>query len=321
MTDFLQNMINRHQGTVDKVQTRVRSMFEPEPASAVIEDNAFANEASTNIKERHDTGFEKQSVISRPLGIEQPIPENLPPAPLALPFHQSVQGRESFGPADPHPLDKNHMDSMNEQIQSVLARLVRKSEPSEPLNGSTGLQKTVLSGATNYTHNKVVSNETGRTNHIDEALRQLKTQTNKGKENQHSFEDLAQLSPVNVSKIETDRSPTLPAQLQTEGERFSESLNKSIKHQNQAADTSVKSQSGSLQIPGWLTSMQTDLNKRWREITAQTHAEPVINVTIGRIEIRATNSQTAKPSSVQKKPTGVMSLDDYLKQRESKWRI
>ena len=66
--------------------------------------------------------------------------------------------------------------------------------------------------------------------------------------------------------------------------------------------------------------MQTDLNSRWREINAQSQSEPVVNVTIGRIEVRAHNAEPVKSPVVQGKPKGMLSLDDYLKQRESKRR-
>ena len=89
---------------------------------------------------------------------------------------------------------------------------------------------------------------------------------------------------------------------------------------SQTVPPPINSPGGTLQIPAWLTDMQTELNNRWREINAQSQAEPVINVTIGRVEIRATNPEPAKPGRTEKKPTGVMSLDDYLKQRESKGR-
>lgn len=75
----------------------------------------------------------------------------------------------------------------------------------------------------------------------------------------------------------------------------------------------VPQQTGSLQAPAWLTEMQAELNKQIQAM--QKKAESVINVTIGRVEVRAVQAErekTARP----KKPSGVMSLDDYLKQRE-----
>ncbi len=78
-------------------------------------------------------------------------------------------------------------------------------------------------------------------------------------------------------------------------------------------------QSGIMQIPGWLTEMQVDLNNRYQQINAKTKPEPVINVTIGRIEVKAIQAESGK-TKIRQKPSGVMGLDDYLKQRQSRGR-
>ena len=74
-------------------------------------------------------------------------------------------------------------------------------------------------------------------------------------------------------------------------------------------------QTGSLQAPDWLTKMQSDLNSRWREMNTQGKSEPVVNVTIGRVEVRADHEEPVKQNNPQNKPSGIMSLDDYLNQR------
>ena len=51
------------------------------------------------------------------------------------------------------------------------------------------------------------------------------------------------------------------------------------------------------------------------ELTNKVSAEPVINITIGRIEVRATQFEAQKQPRRQRKPSGVMSLDTYLQQR------
>jgi len=75
-------------------------------------------------------------------------------------------------------------------------------------------------------------------------------------------------------------------------------------------------QAGLLQTPDWLAEMQSSLTERWQALNAQTEPEPVINVTIGRVEVRAiqTDSPTPPPQP-DKKPGGIMSLSDYLEQR------
>lgn len=74
-------------------------------------------------------------------------------------------------------------------------------------------------------------------------------------------------------------------------------------------------QSGSLQTPNWLTEMQSALNSRLREMNTQEKSEPTVNVTIGRVEVRAVHKAPAKQTKLQNKPSGIMSLDDYLEQR------
>ncbi len=69
-----------------------------------------------------------------------------------------------------------------------------------------------------------------------------------------------------------------------------------------------------LEPPSWLPEIESQINQRLQEIEAK--AEPVVNVTIGRVEVRAVQSETPKQAKHQKKPIGVMSLDDYLKQRD-----
>jgi hypothetical protein len=73
---------------------------------------------------------------------------------------------------------------------------------------------------------------------------------------------------------------------------------------------------GLLQTPAWVDELQIGLQNRFRETTAQNNAEPSVNVTIGRIEIRASRDKGRKRPQTRDKTGGVMSLDDYLEQRD-----
>ena len=320
MTGFLMNMINRHQDRVDKVQPRIRSMFEPEQAPAVAVDNAFADTENTTVKDSRGSGYEQQSAFPKSPAVDKSSPGNPPPAPQSVMFQQPAQTGEGFRSADPHPVDKNRMDLMNEHIQSVLARLGRKSASPETLNDPNELQKSVSFEASDQTTGKAVSNELGLTNRIEETLRRLKNHTNNAVKGHRGFQDHAHSLPANTVKTEAGPLLTLPAHPETKDDQSAEPNNKFINHQAQTVDTPINSQEGAFQIPDWLTGMQTELNNRWREINAKPHSEPVINVTIGRVEVRAINTEPVKPPAVQGKPKGVLSLDDYLKQRESKGR-
>ena len=320
MTSFLMNMINRHQGRVDKVQPRARSMFEPEQASASAKNNAFEGTANAIVKETRDSGYEYPSAFPKFPGVDKSIPENSPSAPQSVMFQQPAQTGEGFRSADLKPIDKNRMDFTNEHIQSVLARLGGKSESSETFNYPYGLKKLVSSEATEQITSKVVPNEAGLASRIEETLSRLKTRTSNAVEGKRGVQDHGLAMTANTIKTEADSLLKLPTHPETKVDQAAEPHNKFINHQAQTVNTPINSQDGAFQIPDWLTAMQTELNNRWREIKAKSQADPVINVTIGRVEVRAINTESAKSDVTSKKPTGVMSLDDYLKQRESKGR-
>jgi hypothetical protein len=65
--------------------------------------------------------------------------------------------------------------------------------------------------------------------------------------------------------------------------------------------------------PRWLSDRQNKSRK-----DSRTEIEPITNVTIGRIEVRATPLQEIEKPKRKRKPSGVMSLDQYLSQRNQK---
>lgn len=71
-----------------------------------------------------------------------------------------------------------------------------------------------------------------------------------------------------------------------------------------------------LEPPSWLLDMESQFSLHSQQKAMK--AEPVINVTIGRVEVRAVQTETPRITQHTKKPTGVMTLDDYLKRREER---
>lgn len=71
-----------------------------------------------------------------------------------------------------------------------------------------------------------------------------------------------------------------------------------------------------LEPPSWLPEIETRFNPHLKDKEVQT--EPVINVTIGRVEVRAIQTDSATQAKTPNKPSGIMSLDDYLTQRNRK---
>ncbi|MCF6218064.1 MAG: hypothetical protein L3J94_04750 [Gammaproteobacteria bacterium] len=69
-----------------------------------------------------------------------------------------------------------------------------------------------------------------------------------------------------------------------------------------------------LEPPSWLSGIEAQFQQHLQ--AQEVKAEPVINVTIGRIEVRAVQAEKPKSAQAPKKPTGVMTLDEYLQRRE-----
>jgi hypothetical protein len=70
-----------------------------------------------------------------------------------------------------------------------------------------------------------------------------------------------------------------------------------------------------LQARPWLSDLRSELRIGPYVKGQRAQAEPIVNVTIGRIEVRADPPQIPKQRERRAKPTGVMSLDEYLSQR------
>jgi len=73
---------------------------------------------------------------------------------------------------------------------------------------------------------------------------------------------------------------------------------------------------GHLEIPAWVNELQSELSLK--NAGTQAPSESVVNVTIGRVEIKAVRELKPPVKSSGKKPSGIMSLDDYLKKRQGK---
>lgn len=77
-----------------------------------------------------------------------------------------------------------------------------------------------------------------------------------------------------------------------------------------------KALSKPLSAPPWFPEIEGRFNTKIKDKGVAT--EPVINVTIGRVEVHAVKGDTAGKTGRSKKPTGVMPLDEYLAKRENR---
>jgi hypothetical protein len=124
--------------------------------------------------------------------------------------------------------------------------------------------------------------------------------------------------PDNPNDTEKDRvaPPLLVASVFDESDKAGASATDREQQYALALDKPDITRDGSLEPPTWFSDVQDEFSRRWSDLNSKSTPEPVINVTIGRVEVRAIQADTPKKIRQKKKPSGVMSLDEYLSQRE-----
>ena len=127
-------------------------------------------------------------------------------------LQQTVQADEARQASDNlHSFDKNSIALMNEQIQSVLARLGGKSESQEPFNDDNRLQKQASAEASRQTAGDVVSNEVSLTGRIEDTLGRLKNHASSAPEETHHLQDHPYATAVDSAETAGDSGLVLSA--------------------------------------------------------------------------------------------------------------
>jgi len=334
MNGFFTNLVDRHLGTCDTIQPRKLGRFETdrgsvttastdEGAAQVLSENnqtvqtpgEVSVDSPTMAKHKHNT-VENNKDSPSPSRPDQ----NNPAARPALPeervafsdshvLSRKPQATQSLD-ADMHSYqgslereqldgtslpDKQHLftDKSAHTDSNKLHEVVRDKNPSP--TSSTG--EHVLDNELNHRIRLILKRLT------DETM--APAEDNRGSQrNETQFSILPETEvPLFDSAISSlDMPPASSRQAAREENRSSKPGNNSLRSQ--------------LEPPSWLTDMESSFNQHAQQREANT--EPVINVTIGRVEVRAVQAEAPKNARHSKKPTGVMTLDDYLKQREGR---
>ncbi len=327
MSHFLQNLIGRHwKGGIDKevmaqVQPRPKSRFETilEPTSLAQNDLTESDRLLQKSPLNSDAGS----------NLTQGLPNSRPAAELETnrsALDTQVTTQQSNEPT--RQTDSSYqIENLNERIERLKIQLGQKSPVLETANrASSNLNNQVIEDHPEFLNiskrpnpeNLFVPGELN--DRIQTLLHRLNYQQSPATDNPEP------VTQPDYKLEEIDKSPANGAQQGTKS--ISATISKfqqpDTKKKQQTIESSNNQrpshQTGLLQIPDWLSEMQVDLNNRMQQLQTQSNLEPVVNVTIGRVEVKAVQPEATKQPKVRNKPSGVMSLDDYLKQRESRGR-
>ncbi len=332
MSDFITHLLDRHLGKEEMVQPLVHSRFEPGTAAAFlfspVEDNATPVSSPVGDTGEYQKttsphkGFPEEGkgepgetvskrTVSKPTGehkVHPYFPQEIPGRGESriIPNHTDLND-----PLDAEDIPSAIHDQPNLVIPAVGVRTPvhrpLSGEPLEPMNKEPLKEKT----APVYSRQEIVRQEgpgnkepdkAGVLNHVIPVV-MLKTQ---GETTHRQPRQRPAAAP------EPSPWPGNPGE-QKKLEPIMETPAIFTEPQETGPGANgLFEVPGWLEVPAWAAGKQPIFPKESLLNYTQPEKEPVINVTIGRIEVRAIRSPVPEPHRQPKKPSGVMTLDQYL---------
>lgn len=297
MSQFLRNLVVRHresdvsQSASHIVQPRPKSRFEAD-SNSDIETPTHTSESLATTMTSHEQSF--RNTLSHhhthPDNINAGFDIDTNPVSETRDTSLFQNGRRTI----------TQIDSANSNKNDQLA------SPSESTSSSE--QSPIQSASTSEEFNTRIQTILDRL--TDQKSHRTKNQSSADTQYDNAFVNNSE-TINNITTTRLEERKIIPEQSLNKESKGVDSQ-QSIGHH---ADQRGFHQSGLLQTPRWLTEMQSGLNSRWRDMNVRKEPEPVINVTIGRVEVKAIQSEPTKQTKTSSKPSGIMSLDDYLKKR------
>lgn len=331
MSDIIADLLDRHMGKGEQVLPRARSRFEPAAGAIFLPQDAEENSHSITsgvtippndpsvdipavntvddynpvkdpVHHQHQPGPVIGSVEMKTKTMEpesQPVPRAIPreplevdidkkkvfsdepaiaPSPVPGPVRQGENvSRElpavyKYTMINESRVENNIENPSDGKVQNTSQRLLPPAEP----------EHTILPGKSH-----------------DNPIHSVTVKTQEGHHAQQSDQQ-RRAAP------ESSLLPGLPVDITEPGPLFVEPqlVTTTLKNADSGAG-------GLLEAPAWLPGRQTELHKGLL-LEDSKAGEPVVNVTIGRIEVRAAPPPASGQPRRKKKPSGVMSLDKYL---------
>lgn len=323
MNDFFSNLLHRHQSTCDLVKPRPLSRYE----SDGLESGRSSEESAiqTEFPEKPFQQYPQRA--TRRIPADPMIPQNDPPD-MPRPSDRQFTGPQSLSAAPEtvgpkyigieritpvatefhNPINEEMPDGPTGHFPKAAHRAIEPGQMQPESLDEPGVQAFTL--------------ESDPDSYIQKALERLRESGTdpplKGpspdvKESRPHFREAgAGDQEKNPSMEETPHDPAKTATPTDERNR----LSSETPHGEAPAQLDQDPDSDRLKPPFWVSRLAAQLRDQGLEAPPATQNEPDVNVTIGRIEVRAVPSEKTGPQRARKKFSGVMSLDQYLKQRE-----
>lgn len=322
MSTFLRTLIDRHQeGTagresVHKVQPRPKARFENDTGSDTFASSTLETGSEFSAPRRSDTD------VRPDMNPHDPSAESL----LTTDIRQmDRQAQDSVQPNNDKPAIASdyapRLDDLNSRIEALTSKLQRQlyGQDTSRTADNQSVEPSEIDETTSENNGQANHRQWSTNDDINHRIQGIlqtlhRQQPHQSGENS-SLQSINRRTPDRAgSELEISRRPEKNV---PDGNILPKEPVLNIPSISSLPEQEKMHQSGLLQIPEWLEEMRDDLSGRLQALNANTKTEPIVNVTIGRIEVKALPADSVKQSKVRiNKPSGVMSLDDYLKLRE-----
>jgi len=329
MNDFFTNLVSRHLGTCDTIQPRTPGRFEVDSSRGGVDSpdeginslisginvpTVTINESDLMGSKKDDSSSSFPELNEHSTQLDLTEQQEVPPDFHALPTRPNETHpfdevlRDFEPPATEHALDEQGSQQYESQIS------IPSEKRTSLLNAAVSLDSAPTSERQTNRQNAVHDPENELDHRIRAMLQRLLgdsgSQLTQSALDEHSRQhyqgQMAETKHplLNADVVSLDLAPTSEGQINRQN---------NVSVDGEGENSSLYD---SLEPPSWLAEIENRFNKPLKNIEAKT--EPVINVTIGRVEVRAVQTEAAKKTRHSKKLTGVMPLDEYLKKREDR---
>lgn len=300
MSDFLENLLNRYTGTGEKVLPRTRARFEPDADTTFLDGYTQKNfphltSATTSpVNDTAENALDKNSPEKRPVDSQKgPVIGSGEDLSSSITKYRSI----------PETDTDVHMDVDVDRKKALTNEpLTPDSQPRESVrkyktgNASDDKIEKVSRRSSTFKKQGYLTKLKKKGTPIHGDMIDVQESHNKQQADQHLTvgSGIISESPADLPEPELS-SPEPPSK-------------RTIRKY-----TDIGYQ-GLLGSPAWLSRRESESDSGLFNKNSKAETEPVINVTIGRIEVKATKLREPEQPRQQKKPSGVMSLDKYLSQ-------
>jgi hypothetical protein len=310
MSNFIEHLINRHLGKGEMLLPRARARFEPAAAELlpqdVEDDSTRITSTGSNVKPPNNIPAANTITMNEYNPAKQPVHEQQEPV---------IKFAKSY--SSPGPIPQSIPDATVKPVVPITNVDMNRSEISKnKLKESPG-----------------TPNESPRQDEIENSLEHNIQNTPGGSlpqgEQGNSIKPGYASNPINIITVKTQENSDdqRPQQRPSTAHELSPSTGFPLDitgpepniTESQAVFTAFQNTGseagGLLEAPAWLSHKQSELPKELFLMESKAEVEPVINVTIGRIEVRAVKQQEPPPPRRFVPPKPKLSLDDYLEQQ------